>query len=156
MIVKRTLILSVLLIALVSVGALLLGCEKSGADAAPAEKSATSKDSEKSAASKEGEKTAQANPTPAEPAAKADPIPSVDPTTVEGMVEVAATGTRFEPAAEKSQIPEGTWMCDMGTVHYAAHAPGTCPLCKMKLVEKGGDGAAPAMDHGKMGGHMEH
>ncbi len=149
MIVKRTVILSALLIALVSGGALLLGCDKGGSDAAPAEKTATPK---------EGEKTAQADPNSAEPAAKADPIPSVDPTTVEGMVEVAGTGTRFEPAAEKSQIPTGTWMCDMGTVHYAAHAPGTCPLCKMKLVEKG-DGAAPAghggMDHGKMG-HMNH
>lgn len=54
-----------------------------------------------------------------------------------GMVEVSAEGTRFDPAVEKSMVPTGTWICDMGTVHYASteHGDGRCPVCGMRLVE---------------------
>jgi len=52
-----------------------------------------------------------------------------------GMVEVAEGGSEFDPPVAKSQIPDGTWICDMGTVHYAATESGSCPLCGMRLTE---------------------
>ena len=55
--------------------------------------------------------------------------------TVGGQVEIAPEGTRFDPAVEKSQIPDGAWICDMGTVHYAAHEAGSCPICGMHLTQ---------------------
>lgn len=53
------------------------------------------------------------------------------------LVEVAAEGSRFDPAVEKAQVPAGNWICDMGTVHYAQPevGDGTCPICNMQLVE---------------------
>ena len=60
------------------------------------------------------------------------------------MVEVAAEGTEFDPPVEVSQLPDGVWYCDMGTVHYASLQPGECPLCGMDLVHKGVAGDAPA------------
>lgn len=53
------------------------------------------------------------------------------------MQVVTAAGTAFDPAVEKSQVPEGSWICDMGTVHYAQteQGNGTCPRCNMRLVE---------------------
>lgn len=53
------------------------------------------------------------------------------------LVEVAAAGSRFDPAVEKAQIPPGSWICDMGTVHYARPdaGDGKCPICNMNLVE---------------------
>jgi hypothetical protein len=52
-------------------------------------------------------------------------------------VDVPADGKRFEPPAEKAQMPDGAWICDMGTVHYARMTPGDgeCPVCGMKLVQ---------------------
>ena len=51
-------------------------------------------------------------------------------------VEVAEDGTEFEPPVEKEQIPDGAWICDMDTVHYArmSEGDGSCPLCGMDLV----------------------
>ena len=53
-----------------------------------------------------------------------------------GMVEVSAEGTEFDPPVEKSQIPTGAWICDMGTVHYARtdDTGEGCPLCGMRLT----------------------
>lgn len=65
-------------------------------------------------------------------------------------VEVAADGTEFDPPVEKEQIPEGAWICDMGTVHYAQKEEGdaTCPLCNMDLVAHGeADDDSHAHDH---------
>ena len=61
-------------------------------------------------------------------------------------VEVAAQGSEFKPAVAKDQIPEGAWICDMGTVHYARMEPGDrkCPLCGMALVQTGAKPAALA------------
>lgn len=61
------------------------------------------------------------------------------------MVEVSDEGTEFDPPVEKEQIPEGAYICDMGTVHYARmeEGDGTCPLCNMDLVPHG----AAADDH---------
>ena len=65
-------------------------------------------------------------------------------------VEVADDGTEFEPPVEKGQIPEGAWICDMGTVHYArmSEGDGSCPLCGMDLVRHG--------EHGHHGDHDHH
>ena len=51
-------------------------------------------------------------------------------------VEVSAAGTEFDPPVEKSQIPAGAWICDMGTVHYARmdDTGEGCPLCGMRLT----------------------
>lgn len=53
------------------------------------------------------------------------------------MVEVSAEGTSYDPPVAKSQVPTGSWICDMGTVHYARseQGDGRCPLCGMNLVE---------------------
>ena len=53
------------------------------------------------------------------------------------FVEIAADGSRFDPAVEKPSIPGGTWICDMGTVHYARpdQGDGKCPICNMNLVQ---------------------
>ncbi|MCA9492537.1 MAG: hypothetical protein KC656_28210 [Myxococcales bacterium] len=45
-------------------------------------------------------------------------------------------GQRYDPAIDPAEVPAGAWMCDMGTVHYAAPHAGECPVCGMKLVEK--------------------
>ncbi len=54
-----------------------------------------------------------------------------------GMVEVNEEGVSLDPAVEKSQVPSGSWICDMGTVHYArsVEGDGICPRCNMRLVE---------------------
>ncbi len=53
-----------------------------------------------------------------------------------GKVTVSAEGTKFDPPVQKSQVPDGSWICDMGMVHYARSqkGDGICPLCSMKLV----------------------
>ncbi|MGM0557226.1 MAG: hypothetical protein ACQEVA_12660 [Myxococcota bacterium] len=62
------------------------------------------------------------------------------------MVEVPADGKEYDPAVEKSRIPADTWICDMGTVHWAAKEKpedGKCPICGMQLKkhEHAGDSA---------------
>ena len=51
---------------------------------------------------------------------------------------LSAEGTRFDPAVEASSLPEGAWICDMGTVHYArsVQGDGECPICHMRLVQR--------------------
>jgi predicted small lipoprotein YifL len=63
--------------------------------------------------------------------------PSAPPASPD-TVAVSAEGTRFDPPVEVADIPDGAWMCDMGTVHYAAaeKGDGTCPVCSMKLTRK--------------------
>ena len=79
-------------------------------------------------------------PVEASAAKTAEPIPSSPPSapaasTNDGMVTVAAAGTKFDPAVNKSQIPDGAYICDMGTVHYASldEGDGKCPRCHMAL-----------------------
>lgn len=72
--------------------------------------------------------------------AKSQPIDAAPATPAAGAVakvEVAAEGSNFDPAVQKAQIPDGAWICDMDTVHYArmTEGDGTCPRCKMKLVK---------------------
>lgn len=54
------------------------------------------------------------------------------------LVSVPAEGKKFEPPIQPSQIPEGAWYCDMGTVEYARaeKGDGRCPICKMRLKQK--------------------
>lgn len=97
-------------------------------------------------------KTADGEAAPAEAAAE-QPVAEQQA----ALVEVSVEGTPFEPAVEKAQIPEGSWICDMGTVHYARseQGDGTCPLCNMKLVQYGAaaeDGAEAEAEAGGTGG----
>jgi rubrerythrin len=62
------------------------------------------------------------------------------------MVDVPAEGKEFDPAVEKSRIPDGTWICDMGTVHWAAQEKpedGKCPICGMQLTKHEHAGDSP-------------
>ena len=64
-------------------------------------------------------------------------------------VEVGPEGTEFDPPVEVTQIPEGVWYCDMGTVHYArtTEGDGKCTICGMNLVQKtGGSTTAEPME----------
>lgn len=71
--------------------------------------------------------------------------------SAQGLVQVAATGSTFDPPVKPAQIPPGAWMCEMATVHYASMqaGDGKCPTCGMALTQKAGAAAAPA-------GHAEH
>ncbi len=68
------------------------------------------------------------------------PAPSEEAVVVQAgtLVEVPLEGMPFEPAIEKSQLPDGVYYCDMGTVHYARGEQGDnkCPLCNMMLTHK--------------------
>ncbi len=61
--------------------------------------------------------------------------PAVEPTSAAAS---PAQGTRHDPPVEPEQLPEGTWYCDMGTVHYSCpdKGDGKCPVCHMKLKQK--------------------
>jgi hypothetical protein len=63
------------------------------------------------------------------------PEPGPAPAAAE-PAERAAEGTRHDPPIETSEVSAGTWMCDMGTVHYTAPHAGECPVCGMQLTEK--------------------
>ncbi len=68
-------------------------------------------------------------------------------------VQVPEEGARFDPPIAASEVPDGTWMCDMGgKVHYASQAEGDgkCPVCGMDLVQQD----RGARKHGEA--HIEH
>lgn len=80
----------------------------------------------------------EADVAPAQPdTASAEPPPA-EPEPVANTVEVAADGTKFDPPVQVSEIPDGAWMCEMDTVHYASLEPGNgeCPVCGMTLKQK--------------------
>tara|TARA_R110002073_G_scaffold123819_10_gene267945 strand:- start:120045 stop:120425 length:381 start_codon:yes stop_codon:yes gene_type:complete len=62
------------------------------------------------------------------------------------MVVVTKEGTKLDPAVPKSRIPDGAWMCDMGTVHFVKTEKGTCDLCGMPLTLKGAAAEPAATD----------
>ncbi|MFU8805941.1 MAG: hypothetical protein ACNA8W_19165 [Bradymonadaceae bacterium] len=101
------------------------------------------------------------NEAPAEEATAEQPLVEQADEGAAELVEVSAEGTPFEPAVEKASIPEGSWICDMGTVHYARsqEGDGTCPLCNMKLVQypaaPGAIAQAPADGEHGCGGDCE-
>ena len=111
-------------ILMISVAVLLLSCGTQTEDAA--QEAAT--------------ETSAAPPAPTE----AEVIEETTP------VEVTAEGSTFEPAVSKDSIPDGSWFCDMGTVHYARadEGDGRCAVCGMQLVHKeAGATEAPADSH---------
>lgn len=77
------------------------------------------------------------------------------------LVEVDASGSRFDPAVPAARLPEGAWMCEMRSVRYAAGEPGdgSCPVCGMNLTQKASvavqrDGHGDDHDHhGQTDGH---
>lgn len=62
--------------------------------------------------------------------------PEATPEPAASASKLPADGQRYDPAIDPSEVPDGAWMCDMGTVHYAAPHAGECPVCGMKLVQK--------------------
>ncbi len=54
------------------------------------------------------------------------------------QVEVAPEGRRFDPPVQVTQLPAGSWYCDLGTVHYARgqEGDGRCPVCGMALSRR--------------------
>lgn len=86
--------------------------------------------------------------------------PEQEPTDAEpaaDTVEVAADGTKFDPPVQTSEIPEGAWMCEMDSVHFASleQGNGECPVCGMTLKQK-----TAGEDHHKSdeaaAGHKQH
>ncbi len=75
-----------------------------------------------------------------------------------GLVEVPVGGVPFEPAIQKSQLPEGVYYCDMGTVHYARGEQGDnkCPLCNMMLTYNGPAGEAAPANAPEEAAHDDH
>lgn len=80
--------------------------------------------------------SAPETPTSEAPTSEATAAPAA-PANAGEFVTVAAEGTRFDPAVQLSEIAPDTWICDMGTVHYAAteRGNGACPICQMALVQ---------------------
>mgnify|MGYP006304976241 FL=1 len=112
------------------------GCEKND-DNASADEKATESSSDEKAESDEADEPAE---EPAEEQAEAEEGDD------SGPVALTAEGKEFDPAVEKSRIPDGAWICDMGTVHWAASEKpedGKCPICGMQLKKhaKAGDSA---------------
>ena len=113
-----------------------LGCDSKKADTGSTPEQATTTEP----ASETPVKDEGASKTPAKPASD--------------KAEVTKEGSKFDPPIAKSEVPEGAYYCDMGTVHYARmeEGDGKCPLCGMKLVHKG-PGAKDGHDHGDHGSH---
>lgn len=114
----------------------------------------------------------EAGETTAEEAAAEEPsgeeteIEGDEPADANKKVVVAAAGTTFDPPVEKGQIPDGAYICDMGTVHYAQmeKGDGKCPECGMMLkvhgvtkAESPTAGASTEHDHDHAGhDHDDH
>lgn len=74
-------------------------------------------------------------------------------------VSVSDNGSKFDPPVEAEKIPDGAWICDMnGQVRYASRTPGDgkCPVCSMKLVQKGSEQPTKHDGHMNHGEHMDH
>jgi rubrerythrin len=112
------------------------GCEKNE-DAPTDGQEATRTQAEGDEATAEQEESDEAEGKPEQNADEGEKV---------AMVEVPAQGKEFDPAVEKSRVPDGVWICDMGTVHWAAAEKpedGKCPVCGMLLKkhEHAGDSA---------------
>lgn len=79
--------------------------------------------------------------TETKPAPEAKPAPKAP---VKKVV-VPKEGKKFDPPVEKAAIPDGAYICDMGTVHYARldKGDGRCPLCHMHLKHMENGKAVP-------------
>lgn len=92
------------------------------------------------------------------PAQGEQPAPSQARASTSAKVQIASEGTKFEPPVAPEAIPEGSWMCEMGTVHYArAHkGDGKCPVCGMHLTEARSAVKAAGPDPKSGSGHGMH
>ena len=83
---------------------------------------------------------AAASPDTSRQASKAEEAKADAPSPT--GVKVEKGGTKFDPPVKPSDIPDGAWMCDMGTVHFASldKGSGKCPTCGMNLKKKGHEG----------------
>jgi len=61
---------------------------------------------------------------------------TIETPPADNAAALPAEGARYDPPIDPAEVPDGAWMCDMGTVHYAAPHEGKCPECGMKLTEK--------------------
>ena len=97
--------------------------ESAAADNAPAEEPAA-------------EEPAAEEPAAEEPAAEEPRNDGSGEAAALPMVQPTAEGARFEPPVRSSQVPAGSWICDMGTVHFARteQGDGECAICGMNLV----------------------
>lgn len=77
-----------------------------------------------------------ASPDISQQASKAEELKAAVPSAA--GVKVEREGTKFDPPVKPSDIPDGAWMCDMGTVHFASleKGSGKCPICGMALKNK--------------------
>ena len=101
-------------------------------------------------------------PAVAEPVAdsdpKSEPSSEVKQPGSSDLVVVSKDGSKFDPPVDSTKIPEGAWMCDMGTVHYAAleQGDGKCPECGMALKEKRDTTGGHDVPDGSGSSHAEH
>lgn len=88
------------------------------------------------AAAKADNKPAAASPAKADESGEAAPP---------DLVTVSSAGTEFDPPVKLEQIPDGVWICDMGTVHYARSekGDGKCAVCSMDMTQKVAGSAEP-------------
>lgn len=96
-------------------------------------------------------KEAAASPDTSQQASKAEELKIEAPSAA--GVKVERGGTKLDPPVKPSDIPDGAWMCDMGTVHFASleKGSGKCPTCGMVLKKKG----AQAAGHEAHEGHAK-
>ncbi len=94
-------------------------------------------------------KEAAASPDTSQQASKAEELKAEAPSAA--GVKVEREGTKFDPPVKPSEIPDGAWMCDMGTVHFASlkKGSGKCPTCGMALKKKGAQAPEAHEGHAK-------
>lgn len=66
--------------------------------------------------------------------------------------EIPNGGKKFDPPRPLEAVPDGMWLCDMGTTHWVQHrkGDGECPVCGMFLKQKtAGQKAAEKSAEGK-------
>mgnify|MGYP006292964593 CR=1 FL=1 len=106
----------------------VVGCEKKSSGDAKKDEAKAEEPAEKTEEKAEEE----------EGSAEAEEDEAAEEDAPAEKVEVAKGGTKFDPAIEPEQLPEGAWYCDMGTSHWAAMEKpedGKCPECGMKLKQ---------------------
>lgn len=111
-----------------------LGCEKNQDSSDKSDESSASESKTQKAEAEKAEKAEEPDEDEAETGDKV------------AMVDVPNDGKEFDPAVEKSRVPGDTWICDMGTVHWASKEKpedGKCPICGMQLSEHTHAGDSP-------------
>ena len=144
--------ITLLAIALLTVG-MTAGCDKkSDSGASSDESKAQAESAEKTEQNKEKADDKKA-------AAEQKEEKKADKEEAAG-VDVPKDGKKFKPSVKAAQLPEGAWHCDMkGKAHYAAMQKpeeGKCPVCNMKLVQAGAGSGHGDKGHGHGEGEHTH